>query len=103
MPSPLPSEKLRTKTSYQTRSFQSFASGVVDGLHAIDGEPAALAGAVDGGGAADDGAAVLLSEDVAQAATSSPTRARRPKRDGVIPTAEVYGPATGPTRGADRG
>ena len=34
MPSPSLSAKLRTKTSYQMRSFQSCASGVVAGVHA---------------------------------------------------------------------
>ena len=37
MPSPSPSAKLRTKTSYQVRWFQSCAAGVVAGVQALPG------------------------------------------------------------------
>jgi len=48
MPSPSPSAKLRTKTSYQVRWFQSRDAGVVGGVQA---DPAVGALAAGGGDA----------------------------------------------------
>jgi hypothetical protein len=53
MPSPSLSAKLRTKTSYQVRSFQSCASGLVAGVHAAPADEEADA---EGDDAAEDDA-----------------------------------------------
>ena len=62
MPSPSPSAKLRTKTSYQVRWFQSCAAGVVAGVQALPGAGVRLAAtgaetAALGAAGAPDGAA----------------------------------------------
>ncbi len=77
MPSPLPSAKLRTKTSYQTRSFQSFDSGVVAAMQALPG--AGVAAAAVGVAAAAEGTVVagtVVGVFGAQPATRTPTTTR---------------------------
>ncbi len=78
MPSPLASLKLRTKTSYQTRSFQSCAAGVVPGVQALPGAGEAgaadgVAEAADGPGVAGTGVTVLETQPAARTATRART------------------------------
>ena len=94
MPSPSESEKLRTKTSYQVRPFQSFAAGWATGVQALPGAvvgEAATDGAEDGGTAdagGPDGAGVGPAGE--HAATSSTTVASQGVREVGRRTPAVY-------------
>ena len=95
MPSPSPSAKLRTNTSYQVRSFQSWAAGVVAGVHAAPGSTVALAAGAEAGTGVGEGGG---SDGVPQPAATSTAAIARVVRRVAAGTAEVdRGPPRAPT------
>src|SRR5690242_13925788 len=79
MPSPSPSAKLRTKTSYEVRSFQSKAAGVDAGVQAA---PAAVVTVAVADGAGDAEAVGGVDGDGVGEVAAQPATTRRHARRG---------------------